>query len=342
LSTLAIGLVGSSPLGVSLCRCLIDGGYEVLTLAPDPTGRDSAELNGAIAGRSAADIAEFADVLVCAATSSDIDDVFKTAGGVLGAKKIPPIIDTTNIPLPMKQILRKAVVDRGSQYLDAAVDGTPAMLAAGTAEIYVSGDRDTYLKYRPVLKAMCPRLKYVGTSLNSSKVRLVAQLLATIHTTAAIEAMLYAKRAGLDVEDINELIATQHGAMRDLFGNRRTDAADGSFGQEPATVDANLMGADEIMAYAAQIGAPHNLISAAAEYYHRLSAAGWGGADPSSLFTELLREWPSTDGGTEPSAGTTAATSASCSLNGSLGSPRSSFAGSGRLDRSRPRANGSQ
>lgn len=342
MSTLAIGLVGSSPLGVSLSRCLIDGGYEVLTFAPDPIGRDSAGMNGAIAGRSAADVAESADVIVSVTTPSDVDDVFKTARGVLGATRIPPIIDATNMPLPMKQIIRKAVVDRGAQYLDAAVDGTPSTLAAGTAEIYVSGDRDTYLKYRPVLKAMCPRLKYVGTSLNSSKVRLVAQLLATIHTTAAIEAILYAKRAGLDVEDINELIATQHGAMRELFGNRRTDAADGSFGQEPATVDANLMGADEIITYATQIGAPHNLTSAAAEYYHRLSAAGWGGADPSSLFTELLRESPSTNGGTEPAAGTTAAPSASCSLNGSLGSPRSSFAGSGPLNRSRPCANGSQ
>jgi putative dehydrogenase len=288
LTTLAVGFIGGGPLGPALSRGLIDGGFDLIAFDGDRSAKLTSEMGDAHWCACARDVAESADVVVTSTSGSDFREVFQAADGILRAKRLPPVIETTAMPLSMKQVVRKDFAERGSQFLDAAVDGTPSMVAARTAMIYVSGDRDTYLQYRSVLNAMCPRLNYVGTALNGSKVRLVGQLLATIHTTAAIEAMLYAKRSGLGVEDVIALISNRHSAVRGLFGDRAASAPAGSAGPESATVDATLRDADEIISYATEIGAPVELTSAAAEYYQRLSAAGWGGADPTALFTELI------------------------------------------------------
>jgi 3-hydroxyisobutyrate dehydrogenase-like beta-hydroxyacid dehydrogenase len=286
LTALAVGFIGGGPLGPALSRGLIDGGFDLIAFDADRSAELTSEMSGAYWCPCARDVAEAADVVVTSTSASDFREVFQAADGILRAKRLPPVIETTAMPLSTKQGVRKDFAERRSQFLDAAVDGTPSTVAARTAMIYVSGDRDTYLEYQTVLKAMCPHLNYVGTALNGSKVRLVGQLLATIHTTAAVEAMLYAKRSGLGVEDVIALISNRHSAVRGLFGDRAARA--GSAEPQSATVDATLRDADEIISYATEIGAPIDLTSAAAEYYQRLSAAGWGDADPTALFTELI------------------------------------------------------
>lgn len=286
MTALTVGFIGGGPLGPALSRGLIDGGFDLIAFDADRSAELTSAMSGAYWCPSAREVAESADVVVTSTSASDFDEVFQAADGILRAKKLPPVIETTAMPLSMKQVVRKDFVERRSQFLDTAVDGTPSMVAAKTAMIYVSGDRDAYLEYRSVLKAMCPQLNYVGTALNGSKLRLVGQLLATIHTTAAIEAMSYAKRSGLGVEDVIALISNRHSAVRGLFGDYAACA--GSVEPDAATVDATLRNADEILSYATEIGATVDLTSAAAEYYQRLSAGGWGDADPTALFTELI------------------------------------------------------
>lgn len=281
-----VGLLGEGALGIALSRSLIDAGYDVITSDSTTLGV-SADLRATAVFGSAAQVAEFADVIVTAGTPDDFLDVLSAAREVLEAKRIPPVIDTTTLPVSMKSLLRKEVVRRGSEYLDAPVAGSPAMVEVGTAEIYVSGDRDTYLTYRPLLKAMCRQVKYVGTSVNGSKVRLVGRLLATIQTAATIEALLYARQSGLGV-DVEEMLVQQHNAARGLV-KRSTPRVPTEFAEQPTpTLDATTKEAGEVVSYAGEISAPVELTRLATECLQRLSVAGWGDAELSALFIELM------------------------------------------------------
>lgn len=281
-----VGFLGEGVLGIALSSSLTDAGYDVI-MSESTTLGASRDLRAMAVFGSAAQVAEFADVIVTAGAPEDFLDVLKAAREVLEAKRIPPVIDTTTLPVSMKSLLRKEVVQRGSEYLDAPVAGTSAMVDAGTAEIYVSGDRDTYLTYQPLLKAMCNQVKYVGTSVNGSKVRLVSRLLATIQAAATVEALLYARRSGLGV-DVEEMLVNQHNVARGLV-NRGVPRVPNELAEQPTpTLDATTKEAGEVVSYAGEISAPVELTRLAAECLHRLSVAGRGDAELSELFIELM------------------------------------------------------
>lgn len=291
MSALTVGFIGVGRLGLPLARGLLDNGFAVVTTK---RGR-SDELvaaGGSIAGDgSPRDVAEAADVIVtCLPSSSAFEDVLDGADGILRTHPTPPVIEASTLPLTAKQDARKKLADNDSQLLDAPVSGTPPMVAMKIAMIYASGDHDLYMKYEELLQAMCPKVKYVGTALNGSKIKFVAQYLATIHVTAAVEAMVYAARAGLDLTEVSELISASPGAVSGQFQIRAPLIAAGKFEGKLVTVDMMLKDVDEVVAYGNEIGAPTDLLAIVAEHYHRLSDAGHGGAEPAALFRALTED----------------------------------------------------
>lgn len=283
-----VGFIGVGRLGLPLAQGLLDGGFTVVSTK---RGRSDELIaaGGSIAGNgSPREVAESADVIVTCLPSADaFDDVLDGADGILRAASPPPLIEASTLPLARKQDARKKLMEKGSQLLDAPVSGTPPMVAAKIAMIYASGDRDIYLKYEKVLQAMCPKVTYVGTGCNGSKFKFVAQFLATIHVTAAVEAMVYADRAGLDLAEVSQLISSSPGAVSGQFQIRAPMIAAGNFEGKLVTVDMLLKDIAEVVTYANEIQAPTDLSAIVAERYQQLSAAGHGGADPATLFRAL-------------------------------------------------------
>lgn len=288
MSALTVGFIGVGRLGLPLAKGLLDTGFRVISTK---RGR-SEELiaaGGAVAGDgSPRDVAEAADVIVtCMPSAAAFQDVIDGPDGILRASAVPPVIECSTLPLDVKQGARKRLIDRRSQFIDAPVSGTPPMVAMKIAMIYASGDRDAYLTYEAVLQAMCPKVTYVGTEFNGSKIKFVAQFLATIHVTAAVEAMVYAQRAGLDLSQVAELISASPGATSGQFQIRAPMIAAGNFDATLVTVDMTLKDVDEVIAFAREIGAPTDLSQIVADRYHRLSDAGRGNAEPAALFRAL-------------------------------------------------------
>lgn len=289
MTALTVGFIGVGRLGLPLAQGLLAGGFSVVTTK---RGR-SDELvaaGGSIAGDGTPrDVAEAADVIVtCMPSAAAFEDVLDSADGILAASTTPPVIESSTLPLEVKRGARNKLLDRDSLLIDAPVSGTPPMVQKKIAMIYASGDRDAYLKYEEVLQAMCPKVTYVGTEFNGSKIKFVAQFLATIHVTAAVEAMVYAARAGLELDHVAELISASPGATSGQFQIRAPMIVAGNFEAKLVTVDMTLKDVDEVISYAREIGAPTDLSSIVADHFHRLSDAGHGNAEPAALFRALL------------------------------------------------------
>lgn len=283
-----VGFIGVGRLGLPLAKRLLEAGYAVATTKRGRS-HDLVQAGGHISGDgSPLAVAEASEVIVtCMPSASAFEDVLDGPDGILRANPVRPLIEASTLPLEVKTTARKKLVAAQSGMLDAPVSGTPAMVERQIAMIYASGDHDLYLQHESVLQAMSPQVTYVGSSLNGSKFKFVAQFLATINVTAAVEAMVYAQRAGLELSEVSKLIAASPGATSGQFQIRAPLIAAGQFEGTLVTVDMLLKDVDEVLQYGKEIGAPTDLLAIVAQHYHRLSDAGEGDAEPAKLFTAL-------------------------------------------------------
>lgn len=271
--TRAVGFIGVGELGLPLAQRLIQSGIGVVSTK---RGRSDELISagGTVAGNGLPrDVADQADVIItCLPSPAAMDEVLSGDDGVLFAREIPTVIDCSTMALPAKARVRNTLVYRGSRFLDAPVNGTPAAVENQDALIYVSGDRDTYLEYRDLLRAMSPKVHYAGTKLNGSKMTYVAQFLTTIHAMAAVQAMAYAAGAGLKLSIVSDFIAGNPGATSAQLQAKGSLFANGDIANALGSIDAAVKSIDEVMAYARDTGAPTDLFEAAAKHLQRLVA----------------------------------------------------------------------
>ncbi|WP_063047031.1 NAD(P)-dependent oxidoreductase [Nocardia pseudovaccinii] len=289
MSQTTVGFIGAGRLGFPLAAALVEAGFPVI-ITNRGRAADLTALGAAVpGGGTPRDVAERADVIVtCLPSVKSLDSVISGPEGVLTAENIPPLIESSTFPVAEKERMRAQFVARGVEVLDAPVSGTPPMVAAKLATIYASGDREVHDRFADVFQAMSPKYTYVGGFGTGTKVKLVAQFLAMVHVTATAEAMVYAKLAGLDLEQVAYLIAGSPGAASGQFAIRAPLMAAGQFEGRLATVDMAVKDLEEVVSFGEELGAPLDLVHIAHQHYRRLAAAGSADADPAKLFEALL------------------------------------------------------
>lgn len=291
MSNPTVGFIGVGRLGFPLACALLDAGFQV---ACSKRGR-AAELTargGSVPGDgSPRAVAEAADVVVsCLRTFAELEEVTLGADGVLAAATVPSMIELSTIAPAYKQRVRDDFVARGAEMLDAPVSGTPAMVEAKLAVVYASGDPQEHQRLADVLHGMSPNVEYVGEFGTGTKMKLVAQFLGLVHVTATVEAMAYAKLAGLDLAQVAGMISGSPGAMSGQFKIRAPLIAGGQFEGKLVTVATAYKDIEEVIAYGTELGAPLALIRVAENYYRELAGAGHNQADPAKLFEVLVED----------------------------------------------------
>jgi 3-hydroxyisobutyrate dehydrogenase-like beta-hydroxyacid dehydrogenase len=91
-----------------------------------------------------------------------------------------------------------ALAERGAELLDAPVSGGPEGAAAGTLAIMVGGAAAAFGRVQPLLETLGGRVAHCGPSGAGAITKLVNQVLVTVHSAVAAEALTLAERAGLD------------------------------------------------------------------------------------------------------------------------------------------------
>src|SRR5690606_20438554 len=117
--------------------------------------------------------------------------------------------------LEQAEILRS----HGARPLEVEVSGSPPMVAAHKASLYVGGDAALLEACRPVLQAISPAVNHLGEYGSAVAMKLIANYLLTIHTLAAAEAMNMGARAGFDPQLVARVIQQGAGGSA-MFGVR--------------------------------------------------------------------------------------------------------------------------
>ena len=107
--------------------------------------------------------------------------------------------------------LGNLVVSAGARPLDGPVSGGCHRAATGNISIFVGGERDDFERALPVLTTMGRRILHVGPLGAASVLKVVTNYLASVHLVALGEALMTARRAGMDLSTTYEAIRISSG-----------------------------------------------------------------------------------------------------------------------------------
>ena len=108
-------------------------------------------------------------------------------------------IDMSTNDLHELQRLAALAAERGVATLEAPVTGGVHRAAAGMITVLVGGDEAVFRAHLPAFEAMGGRVFYIGELGKASVIKVITNMLAFIHLVADGEALMLAKRGGVDL-----------------------------------------------------------------------------------------------------------------------------------------------
>jgi len=210
----SVGVVGLGIMGSAMAGSLMKAGYRVVGFDVLETRRRAHRRAGGVPVRRCRDVGLEAGVIITSLPSAEAllttaDELVETA---------PPhiVIETSTLPIEAKEAARKQLASTGTTLLDCPLSGTGSQARVRDLVVYASGARRAYKRVSPVLDAIARAHYHVGAFGNGSKTKFVANLLVAIHNVAAAEALVLAKKAGLDAKTTLRVVADGAGSSRML------------------------------------------------------------------------------------------------------------------------------
>jgi 3-hydroxyisobutyrate dehydrogenase-like beta-hydroxyacid dehydrogenase len=286
-----IGLVGVGKIGLPISENLIKSGYRVLGYRRGSLAEF--EKLGGVPAKSPAEIGAQTDVVLsCLPSSEAMDEVVGGAKGLIhSARPGQIIVELGSHPVPDKQKHVASLASRGAAFIDGEVSGTPGMVSARKAVIYLGGDAEACKKLEPVIKGFADLCLYFGPFGAASKVKLVNNLLVAINIAATAEAMALGLKAGVDVDLMIKAIASGSGGSTQ-FGIRAPWMAQRRFQPAQGQVLALTHYFDMINDWADSTGTATPLLDRAVELYRRCIDMGYGESHDAAVMIDVINSLP--------------------------------------------------
>ena len=209
----AVGYVGLGNLGAHLAASLLRAGHTVTVTDLDRGLADGLVAAGALWANTAREVAAQSTVVfTCLPSPAAIDAVVTGPDGVLAGLRAGGtwIDNSTN---DRNETIRLAAVcaDRGVNMLECPVTGGVHKAAEGDITVLVGGDEAVFAQHRHLLEAIGQPILYMGPIGNAAIIKVITNMLAFVHLVAVGEALMLAKRGGLDLAASFEAILNSSG-----------------------------------------------------------------------------------------------------------------------------------
>lgn len=205
-----IGFIGVGVMGKAMTRNLLKHGFEVTIYTRTKAKvQDLIDEGVPFAPNVKACVKDQDIVITMVGYPSDVKEVYFGQDGIIeNAKNGAILIDmTTSSPELAKEIAIQAKAHQ-LESLDAPVSGGDTGAKNGTLTIMVGGNKDAYERALPVFEAMGKNIVYEGISGAGQHTKMANQIALAGAVAGVVEAMTYAKKAGLDVQTMLDTIST--------------------------------------------------------------------------------------------------------------------------------------
>ena len=209
-----VGFAGLGIMGSRMAANLRDAGHDVIVWNRT---RAKADAFGGPVADSPHELASRCDVLVTMLVDGpDVEAVARDAVG--GARPGALFVDMSTIAPRMARAIGAALAEREVRFVDAPVTGSSPKAEAGTLTIMAGGDAGDLERARPLFEVMGELVVHVGALGQGQMTKLVNNAVAAANAVTLGQALLVAKRTGVDLDALQQVMAAGSGGstMLDL------------------------------------------------------------------------------------------------------------------------------
>ena len=286
--------IGLGHLGRHLALNLRRAGFELAVYDLDRSAGDALVAAGARFASSPKDAATGADaVFTCLPSPAASRAVVAGPNGVLeGLAKGACWIEMSTNDRDEILALAETARAKGIATLEAPVTGGVHKAAEGAITVLVGGDEALFQKHRPAFEAMGGTVLHMGVLGQAAIIKVITNMLAFIHLVAAGEALMLAKRGGLDLTKSFAAIQASSGNSF-VFETEGQLVLNGSY-DIAFTMDLAQKDLGFALGFGRQFGVPLELAGLTEQIFRRATAQ-YGGQAWSTMVVKLLEDALSTD-----------------------------------------------
>jgi 3-hydroxyisobutyrate dehydrogenase len=195
-----VGLIGTGLMGEPMARNLMKAGYALIVHSRTKSRAERLLSEGASWANTPAELAGSVNTIISIVTDSpDVEAVYLSEGGVCQALRSGAMaIDMSTVSPETARTVDAAVRVRGGQFIDAPVSGGVNGAIEGRLSIMCGGEATAVQQAMPLFEAMGRSIVHCGPVGNGQLTKLCNQILCGLNLLAVSEALVLARRAGLD------------------------------------------------------------------------------------------------------------------------------------------------
>ena len=202
--TTQVGWIGTGVMGTSMCGHVLEAGYPVTVYSRTRERSEPLLERGAEWAASPAAVAAVSDVvLTMVGFPADVREVVLGPDGVLSAARPGTVLVDMSTSEPSLALeIHEAAKARGVESLDAPVSGGDVGARNAALSIMIGGDPAAVERIRPLFELLGKTVIHQGPTGAGQHTKMVNQILIATGMIGVCEALLYAYRAGLDLETV--------------------------------------------------------------------------------------------------------------------------------------------
>lgn len=209
-----IGIVGGGIMAAGMAQNFLENGYVVYVWNRTKDHVQPLLDSGAEWCETPKDVAATADIVIECVSDDDASRhvwTDETSGILAGADMEKVLIASSSLSLSWVDELGRICQAKGLQFLDMPLTGSRAGAEGGTLRLLVGGDKAVLESIRADLDVIAENIFYFGPAGSGMRFKLMLNTLIGVQTNAAAQAILLAKKAGVDPAAFREAIVD--GAM---------------------------------------------------------------------------------------------------------------------------------
>lgn len=204
-----IGWIGTGVMGISMVGHLIDQGYQATVYNRTKDKAQPAIDKGATWADTPKAVAEQSDIIfTIVGFPKDVEEVYFGESGILkGVKEGSLVVDMTTTKPSLAEKIYEEAKKKGVSTIDAPVSGGDVGAKNGTLSIMVGGDKESVDAIMPLFEIMGKNIIYEGKAGSGQHTKMCNQITIAGTMIGVCECLLYAYKAGLDLEVMLQAIS---------------------------------------------------------------------------------------------------------------------------------------
>ena len=208
-----IGFIGLGNVGGKLAGSLLRNKFNLTVIDLDDNLVKDFVSKGSATAKSPKELAEKVDLIItCLPSPKVCSEVMEKKDGVInGLSKNKIWLEMSTTDESEVKRLGELVKNKQAMPLDGPVSGGCHRAATGNISIFVGGERSVFEKILPVLTVMGRKILHTGNLGSASALKVITNYLASVNLVSVGEALMVAKKSGMDLKKTYEAIKISSG-----------------------------------------------------------------------------------------------------------------------------------